>query len=247
LVFAGVFANQEGQIRGFEQVKLRFENSAEVVEGDDWLFLVQVTAEPVGGRSVFLKPRARSGDNYLSPGCYQFRKGLEAAERRAEPVDQIREQHHVEPAKGGSWCLGVTRFEGDPATVDVDGHRGGAGCADLAFLGESEGERTVKLELAGDLDESEGMVDSDDFGTMSGQFEGGTADGAAEIQRAGLGREARYVEAFGDTAHRVIEGASRSERPWENLVRAAVMEQEVFGQCALGFVVIGGFLSCNAL
>ncbi len=70
----------------------------------------------------------------------------------------------------------------------------------------------------------------------SGEFEGGATDGAADVE----GTAARGgVDHFGDGADGEVEGGDGALLPWEDFVRGAVVEEEVFVNEARGFVEIG--------
>ena len=241
-----MLTDQERQVEGPRQVEVRIEQTTQIIEGGDRLFLVEITAEPIGRGRVFIQPGAGGGDDELSTLVQQAGQGVETMARLAQSIEEIGQEDDVEPTEAGPGRLGIAWLERDAVAIDVGGDRGGGGEADLAFLGVEERERSVVLELSGHFDEPQRMIHPDHLDAMPGQFERGSTDGATEVKGARGGGKPVGIEARGNATDRIIERLDGSERPGENLARGAVMEQEVFGQGAIGFVKSGWFHALKA-
>ena len=107
LVFAGVFANDKGQVLPAGQLKVRRENFFQGVKGMDGLAVAHKSAQPVFARGIFGQPGVGGSDDELAAGLEQSRQLREAFCRIAHAINQIGHQHHVELTKAGPQMDGV--------------------------------------------------------------------------------------------------------------------------------------------
>jgi hypothetical protein len=176
LEFAGGFADEEGEFFDRLEVEVGGEVFLEVVEGG--------TFGPELGRGEFFEPGGGGGEEETTTGFDEGGKAGEELEGIGEAADQVGGMDDVELAEVGAESHGVAGFEKNASGVGVVGATGDEWGGEVAFVVAAVGMVTVVTDGGGGLDEGHGVVDGDDFVTGFGEFDGGAADGAAEVEGA---------------------------------------------------------------
>jgi hypothetical protein len=110
----------------------------------------------------------------------------------------------------------------------------------IALFKETEGMDPRSLKSLGGMNERLGVVDADDFGHMSGEFEGGTSHGASQIQGSPRAHMGLGKKKPGTGSGKVFDPFRNRSPLGKKFVRLEVVKGEIFPQNG-GFFVRRGF------
>ena len=229
LEFAGVLADQEGEV---------FLLDEDEIGGQDFLQPVKGAARgPAVGRGEFREPSAGGGKEEQAAGMGEGGQAGKEAERIGEAADEVGGVDEIEGPEGFGEVHGIALMEADAFRGDVVREMGGERFGGVAFAGDVIRELALGLDGFRSLDEGVGVVDGDDFPECFGKLERGAAGGAANIESTGWSDGLR--KELLDGADGEVQGADGAVFPREDFVVPAVVEEKVFIDEALGFVEVG--------
>ena len=128
LEFAGVFADEEGEVFLVEEAEVWGEGVGDPVDG--------AVRGPIGGRGEFLEPCAWGGEDELAALGDEVGETGEEGFGVGEAAEEIGGVDEVERAEVGWEVHGVAAGEGDAVGLCGVGETGGEGHGEAAFVGD---------------------------------------------------------------------------------------------------------------
>ena len=126
--FAGVFADEEGEVLLVEEAEVWGEGVGDPVDG--------AVRGPVGGRGEFLEPCAWGGEDELAAFGDEVGETGEEGFGVGEAAEEIGGVDEVERAEVGWEVHGVAACEGDAFGLSGVGETCGEGHGETAFVGD---------------------------------------------------------------------------------------------------------------
>ena len=198
------------------------------------------TAKPFAARRVVSEPGVWTRQNQLPSRFHQIRERIEKPPRCRQAVHEIRTEHDIERAESRAQIARIPHFKPDAIRVHTGGYARLQFGTAVTLIHSQVSETTTAPQRLGRLDKTPREVYSDNFDAHPRQLEAGTPNSAAHIQCARLRRKSGHVEAFGHTAHRVIQPGARSKIPRQHLFGSSVMKEQILIQQLLCFIRIHG-------